>query len=253
MGLCLYGLVRAEEETHFDLMGIEHMGTKGPVKMILSEGVGAIVSDCPAKDEILPSRRNLDAHSKVIREVMATRSVIPIAFGHVAKSAAEVGRMIHKNRKEILRELDRLDNKVEMSLQVKWDVENIFDYFLQADPSLAAARDHTFNRARPPTHMEKMELGQMFEAAINRERQRCTDRVVDLFKPCSAEVKVNTPSTEKTVMNLVLLVDRGAVERFEAKVYEVAESFPAQFSFDYNGPWAPFNFVDIHLQPSGRA
>lgn len=253
IGLCLYGLIRTTEEVEFDLVGIEHMGTRGAVRTVVFDGIGAVVSACPVKDEILPTRRNLDTHSKVIREVMAKHTVIPIAFGHVVKSAAEIGRVIQKNRKAIMTELDRLDNKVEMSLRVQWDVENIFNYFLEADPALAAARDQTFNKARPPTRMEKMELGQMFEESINRERQRYTDQVVEVFRGCSAEVKVNAPATEKTVMDLVVLVDRLTVPSFEQKVYEVAEAFPAQFSFDYNGPWAPFNFVDVDLQPSRHA
>ena len=32
------------------------------------------------------------------------------------------------------------------------------------------------------------------------------------------------------------------------RVYQVAGTFPTQYLFDFSGPWAPFNFVELDLQ-----
>ena len=51
-------------------------------------------------------------------------------------------------------------------------------------------------------------------------------------------------------MNLACLVGRQERTRFEAGVFETARMFDNNFTFDYNGPWAPHNFVDIDLNLS---
>jgi hypothetical protein len=43
-------------------------------------------------------------------------------------------------------------------------------------------------------------------------------------------------------------VGRDAEARFEDGVLEAAKLFDNNFLFDYNGPWAPHNFVDIELK-----
>jgi hypothetical protein len=48
-------------------------------------------------------------------------------------------------------------------------------------------------------------------------------------------------------MNLACLVERAAMPQFESRVFEAARQFDNNFAFDYNGPWAPHNFVEINL------
>jgi Gas vesicle synthesis protein GvpL/GvpF len=253
IGFFLYGLIRATGETTFGNLGLEHDGKRGEVKVLPTGHVAAVVSELPTRNEVLPTRRNLEAFNTVIKEVMSKHTVVPISFGHLVKGPNELSRLLKANQDDILEELDRLENKVEMTLRVRWDVENIFDYFLRYDPDLAAARDETFKRTAQPSQQQKMELGQMFEERLTEERRRHTDHVLEVFRECTAEVKVNPPGSEKMVMNLALLVDRPELPRFERKVHEVAEQFPGQFAFDYNGPWAPFNFVEVALSPGGGA
>ena len=247
-GRYLYGLIRAAEPREFGCIGLEHDGAPGRVYTVHAGTIAAVVSELPARESLLPLRKNLDPHHKVIREVMQTTTIVPMTFGHVAKSEAEIVKALRRNRDDIDAQLDRVDGKVEMDLKVKWDVDNIFEYLVAADPELAASRDRIFGRSTAPSQAEKLELGQMFEERLNQRREAETERVIEMFRPCTSSVKVNLLRNEKVVMNLAFLVDRNALKPFEERVYQVAGAFPAQYVFDFNGPWAPFNFVDLNLQ-----
>jgi hypothetical protein len=49
-------------------------------------------------------------------------------------------------------------------------------------------------------------------------------------------------------MNLACLVGRQSVEKdFENAVCAAAQEFDNNYTFDFNGPWAPHNFVDVEL------
>jgi hypothetical protein len=130
---------------------------------------------------------------------------------------------------------------------VQWDVDNIFEYFLGADPELATLRDEIFGRSQAPVAADKIELGRQFEERLNQEREEQTDRVVESFRPYFSELKVNPPKSEKMVMDLAFLVERERLKVFEEQVYQVAGMFPTQYVFDYGGPWAPFNFAALDL------
>jgi len=250
-GLFVYGFIRATESKGMGTPGVEHAGIKSDVRVVaLPEyNVGAVVSDASVREKVMPTRKNLDTHSRVIRSFVEAGSIIPMSFGQIVKNQAGLEKFLKANHKSISRELDRLDGKVEMSLKVRWDVENIFEYFVQEDRELAEARDRIFMKSGQPTQAEKMELGRLFEERLLDARNKYTEKVLARVQSTTKDVKVNAPRGEKTVMDLVLLVDRQKVSQFEERVNEVAESFPNQYTFDFNGPWAPFSFVELELSP----
>jgi hypothetical protein len=251
-GRYVYGFIRTAdaEDRDYGCIGLEHEGQPGRVSTLRVDQVAAVVSDYPAREKILPVRKNLEPHHRVIREIMKTTTIIPMTFGHVAKNSAEVEKVLRDHRDEIAEELDRVDGKVEMGLKVQWDVDNIFEYFVGVDPEIADLRDELFGRSQAPSHSEKVELGRRFEQRLNQERDEQTDRVVEAFRPYFSELKVNPPKNEKTVMDLAFLVERERLKVFEEQVYQVAGTFPTQYLFDYGGPWAPFNFADLDLSPA---
>jgi hypothetical protein len=246
-GLFVYGFIRATEARGTAIPGVEHAGLRSEVTVITVGGIGAVVSDASVRDKVMPTRKNLDTHSRVIREFVALGAIIPMSFGQIVKNTAALEKFMKANTSAISKELDRLDGKVEMSLRVRWDVENIFEYFVAEDRELAEARDRIFSQSGTPSHAEKMELGRLFEEHLTEERSKHTENVLSHVRTTAKDIKVNTPKGEKTVMELVLLVDRQKIGQFEERVNEVAGLFPNQYTFDFNGPWAPFSFVQLEL------
>ena len=217
------------------------------MRTVRVDEMAAVVSDFTTGGRLLPLRRNLEPHNQVIREVMKSTTVIPMTFGHVARSDEAIRKLLRLHREAIGSQLDRVGGCVEMGLKVKWDVENIFDHVVKIDPELRARRDQVFGRPAGAGQNEKMELGKLFEERLNRERDEQTDRLLEAFKETTREAKVNPPKGEKMMMDAAFLVDRDGQKAFEARVYEVAEAFPAEYVFDLSGPWAPFHFVDLDL------
>jgi hypothetical protein len=248
-GRYLYGLVRATEEMDLGCIGLEIDGSPARVYTLCIDSLAAVImSEYPARQKVLPLRKNLEPHHRVIREVMKTQTIVPMTFGHVAKNEEEIGKTLRRNRVEIREQLARVEGKVEMGLKVKWDVDSIFEYFVGLDPELAAYRDQVFGRSSAPSQDEKIELGHMFEERLAKEREDQSERVIEMFRPFCGDVKSNPPKNEMVVMDLAFLVDRNNLKSFEEEVYRVAGTFSTQYIFDYNGPWAPFNFVELDLK-----
>ncbi len=218
----------------------------GAVYAITNGRVSAVVSDVP--DKIRPERRQLAAHQEVLKRLMLdATAVLPVAFGVIADDPAAIRRILSGHQKRFLEQLRRVTGRVEMGLRVSWDVPNIFEYFVQTHPELRVARDRFFGGHRQPAQDDKIELGRLFDRLLVEDREAHTERVVEMLTPSCGEIRRNKPRTEREVVNLACLIGRAGREQFEAAVFEAAKLFDNHYAFDYNGPWAPHNFVDLTL------
>lgn len=224
-----------------------NMGMNGmPVYTISTGRTSAVVSDF-ANEKVRPERQYVAAHHQVLKRLMADCTVLPMAFGIVAENREAVLRILSLNQAAFVDQLARVEGKVEMSLRVVWDVPNIFDYFVAADTELRSLRDGLFGGGRQPCQEDKIELGRQFDRILNAQRHVHTQTVTEVLGPYCAEIKDNRVRNEREVMNLACLVRRGRQDAFEEGVFAAAKLFDNTYSFDFSGPWAPHNFVDIEL------
>lgn len=239
-GRYLYAIVSDSGKSSYGKLGING----GNVYTISDGGVAAVVSDF-ADQKIRPERRHFAAHQVVLRTLMGECDVLPMSFGIISKSPNAVRRILARNRDAIVSQLERVAGKVEMGLRVAWDVPNIFEYMVSIHPELTRARDHLLSLQRPPTQDEKIEIGRLFEELLESDRDKHTKRVEKSLSRRCSELKRNNCRDEREIMNLACLVSRTAQADFEAGVLEAACHFDDNYTFDYNGPWAPHNFVEL--------
>jgi hypothetical protein len=241
-GRYIYALAPGDQAREYGSMGVNG----GHVYTISNGKVAAVVSDVP-NQKIRPERRHFAAHQAVLKKLMEDGPVLPMAFGIISSGHKAVMNILSRNSKEVSKQLARLSGKVEMGLRVSWDVANIFEYFINTHPELRAARDSLLAGNRNPTHDEKIELGRLFETVLNADRERHLTQVDEVLGPCCSEIKSNKCRDEREVMNLACLVARDSMKEFEAGIFEAARLFDDNFAFDYNGPWAPHNFVNLEI------
>ena len=219
----------------------------GEVYPIPDGPLAAVVSDVP-NARLRPERRHMAAHHAVHKRLMQEGALLPMSFGVIADGLDEVRRILTLNRDAFAGQLRRVEGKVEMALVVKYDVPNIFEYFVRTHPELKAFRDQLFGGGRQPSEDDKIELGRLFDRILRDDRAELTQQVVESLAPLYAEIKENPARGESGVMNLACLVAGDGQERFEQAIFQAAGRFDDSFSFDYSGPWPPYNFVEVHLQ-----
>jgi len=244
-GKYLYAVIAMadSERIGLDVQGID----QGKVYTIPTGEVAAVVSDVP-NTKLRPERRHLAAHQGVLRRLMETTTPLPMAFGIIADNPAAVKKILSTNRQAFLEHLHRVEGKVEMGVRVTWDVPNIFEYFVITHPELKALRDRFFGSHREPSQEQKIEIGRTFDRLLNEDREAYAEQVSEILSSHCFEIKENKCTRESEVMNLACLVGRQGQTRFEEGIFEAANLFDDSFAFDFNGPWAPHNFVALDLK-----
>ncbi len=241
-GQYLYAVIACDKDWEFAWTGID-----GAAVRALSDGrIAAVTSDAPSA-KLRPERRRLAAHHDVLKRLRQEFVVLPMAFGLVAENAAAARDILVRNRDAFLAQIQRVAGKVEMGLRACWDVPNIFEYFVETQAELREWRDQLF-RGRQPTKDEMIELGRAFDRLLGEERAACTEIVTKVLRARSFEIKENKPRNEQEIMNLAFLIAEDGQSEFEEGVVEAARRFDKHFSFDFNGPWLPHNFVEMNLE-----
>lgn len=240
----LFAVVPAESVRDYDCVGIEDK----PVFAITEGRLAAVVCSIDG-NRIRPERRHLAAHQGVLKRLLADTTPLPLSFGTLADSPDAIRNFLRRHQRTFRDQLQRVGGQVEMGVRVTWDVPNIFEFFVNTHAELREARDRLLGSTHNPTQEEKIELGRMFDRLLSEDRESYTEEVDRILSTVCTEVMANKCRNEREVMNLACLVPRDAQEAFGNAVFRAAQMFDNNFAFDYNGPWAPHNFVEADLTP----
>ena len=216
------------------------------VETIVEGGLAAVVSRLGGA-RLRPQRAHLAAHHRVLRDLAAAASILPVVFGTLVSREDDLRGVLRQNHEAWASRLARLDHKVEMGLKVYWDLPNVFEYFVATHQELEAMRNRLFRPGRAPSVEEKVALGELFAALLQQARQRHARRIQEALAPSCVEVRSIDPGDERMILKCACLVESGRQAQWEAGVHRAAGLFDDHYRFDYNGPWPPYNFAEIDL------
>jgi len=242
-GRYIYAIIPDQGPLTLGPIGLE----EAPAYSIGDGQVAAVVSAVKAA-RIRPQRRNMAAHQEVLKQLLQQVTPLPAAFGLVADDDAAIARILKDNSKVFLEQLKRVEGSVEMGLRMTWDVPNIFEFFVGTHAELRELRDNFFRDGGKLTQDEMITLGSRFERLLDEDRETYTEQVETVLRTCCREIKRNKCRVETEIMNLACLVPRADLERFEQAVQQAAHPFDDNYAFDFNGPWAPHNFVEMDIR-----
>lgn len=244
-GKYLYCIIDAPAPATFASPGI---GGRGDVVHTLAVGrLAAVVSDTP-RIEYENSRRNMMAHTKVLEEVMAHHTLLPVCFGTVGSGDDVIAEKILEGRREELsRLLEEMRGRVELGLKATWREEVIFAEVLDEDPAVRKLRDSLVGRSPEKSHFERIRLGELIGQALLRKRRDEEERILDRVRPFVRKTKLNKPIGDRMILNAAFLVETAREAALDQSVREMDADWGARLSFKYVGPVPPYNFVTITI------
>jgi hypothetical protein len=227
------------------------------VRIVTYDDLAAIVSDAPQEDcEV--NRENLLAHQRVIMQAMTRSDVLPVSFGTVADSDQQVQeQLLHCAADELHLALEEVRGCIELELKVLWNEEQLFSEIVAENDDIRALRDRLAGQAPEATQYERIQLGELVAAALQRKSDAEAAALLDALEPLAVETRVNENQTDMMLLNAAFLVDKVQEQAFNARVQALGEAQAGRQIFQYVGPLPPYNFVDMRLrweeEPDGSA
>jgi hypothetical protein len=214
------------------------------VGVLLADDLVALVSEA-LSDTIARSRRHMLDHTSVLERAMQHATVLPLRFGTIAPSEAELRMCITANRTAFRNELRSIEGRVELGLKASWRKESIFADIVERDQALRQMRDRLQTRPAGETYYERIELGRRVEAALAGRRDAEQAAILAELTPLAERHESLRTHDEDMILNHAFLLPRATEPAFDAAVARLAERCGNRLELRYVGPVPPFNFVTL--------
>lgn len=243
IGEYLYCIIRCSEPRQFTNRGIGERGDV--VHTVHFMTLAAVVSESPVV-EYDSSRRNMMAHTVVLEEVMREFTVLPVRFGTVAPRSEAVEEQVLKRRYGELNGLiEEMEGRVELGLKAIWYEEVIFRDIVEENQAIRRLRDSLTGRTAEETYYDRIRLGEMVEAGMDKKRDEEAERILQRLRPLVYKTRANKVITDRMVLNAAFLVDKDHEAEFDQVVQQLDAELGKRLMFKYVGPVPPYNFVNV--------
>lgn len=244
-GRYVYGIIKAAENQSFGPLGIG--GRNDEVYTVHYKDFAAVVSKCPLQIYD-PTRENALAHEHVNEVVMKEFTVLPMSFGTVFRTEADIRTFMQGTYPALVDVLDKMEGKIEFGLKVNWDREAVLRQIEAENEDVRVLKDQIDAGASGSAYFVKMQLGKIVEAAMQEKSGGYVQEIYGHLRDSAVASRSNKPIGDRMIMNAAFLVDREKTELFDQRVSEIAKKYEDELSFLYTGPWPPYNFVNIRLK-----
>jgi hypothetical protein len=242
-GKYIYCVIEAKGRSEeFGPIGI---GGRGDVLYtICFDDIAAVVSDAPIKKYSI-AREYLISHEFAIEEVMKSYVVLPVRFATIAENEDKVRKILEKEHNRFVELLKKMENKKEVGLKAVFKEDMIYKDILANYDEIRIQKEKT--EKGPVQGFVLMEIGRQVEAALEEEKRKCKEDILNSFEHLVLEVKINHAYGERMIINAAFLLEKTKEAAFDLKVNELAEKYGDKIKFKYVGTVPPFNFVNIEI------
>lgn len=202
--------------------------------------------------EILPRRKALLAHARVLEAAMGAGTVLPMRFGMTCRSPETLETLAARSRDKVESALRRLRDRVEIGVRVTAEEEPALTAALAAHPGLAAARDRLAAQGIG-AHFRKVEFGRALGEAIAARRAAAQKALLACLTPLANAHVLKAPETDFEVLRAEFLIERQGLDAFLLRIEQAVETLDFAGADGYRtrmvGPGPAFHFVDLSLSP----
>jgi len=247
-GKYIYCIIKRDKPQSFGPLGIGGRGDE--LHTICFQNIATVVSNSPMI-KYSTSRENLLAHEKAIEEVMEKHTVLPVRFSTIAEDEEEVEKILEKEYDRFVALLKDMKSKKELGLKAIFKEEVIYKDILEKYKDIKRLKERISTIPPERTYYQRMEIGDMVEAALQKEKEIYKKRILNTLLPLAVEVKNNNTYGERMIISAAFLVEEHKEPEFDQKVQELGEKHGNKIEFKYVGTVPPFNFVNLAIKTSG--
>src|SRR5947209_1940628 len=129
-----------------------------------------------------------------------------------------------------------MTGKVELRLRAIYDESVLMREVVQEDQGITRLRESLRGKPEDATYYERIQLGEMVAAAVERKREQDVDRMLERLVPLALAIEVGDPGNERVALNASFLVQRDGMTAFDAAVDELGREQEGRMRLKYTGP-----------------
>lgn len=242
----VYGVLAAGDVPALRLEGVDG----GAVRTVRRENLCALVSDLDTTAIAAP--REVRAHWRVLEAAGRQATVLPARFGTVmADDAAVREGLLAPNAPDLNVLLRELAGRVQLGVKGHYDEDRLLHDVVATSPEIVALRGRVRGRPAAAGYYDRIRLGELVAAEIERRREADTASAVAQLEPLAVAGRIEEPGRPDVAFNLSFLVEKEQVDAFGAGVTALKEALGDRVAVRYVGPLPPYSFAEAELSANG--
>ncbi|MEM7621368.1 MAG: GvpL/GvpF family gas vesicle protein [Pseudomonadota bacterium] len=244
MPFFIYGITQSKPET--PVLAKPIVKSDASLEYLECGDLYCIISEVDDED-ILPVRRNLLGHSKILEEVMAEHTVIPMQFGIVMDHQSVIENIIKENASVLKNMLENLAGRIEVGLKVRLEEKEVFAEIAKDHPALQKTGATLNAKNENEVYYDRIELGRSVSKVIEEKRRDELQSLINRVAPHVIKLVELETGDEFTIANLALLVNKDKEQALYNDIVELDASQGERMHIKYVSPIPPYNFVSVQL------
>jgi hypothetical protein len=244
-GKYIYCIIGDGKVQTFGPLGIGGGGNE--LYTVCFNDLAAVVNNSPIIKYSV-SRENLIPHERAIEEVMKTYTVLPVRFCTIAEDEEKVKKILEKEYNRFLDLLKDIEDKKELGLKAIFKEDVIYKDILEKYKDIMVLKEKIATLPSEKTYFQRAEIGEMVEAALQKEKEIYREEILNTLSPLAVEVKTNNTYGERMIINAAFLVEKRKEAEFDQKVNELLDRYGDKMKFKYVGTLPPFNFINLVIE-----
>lgn len=249
-GTYIYGCIRTSEPQEFGAIGIGSPASA--VKTVIVKDVAAVVSASPfvVYDSLEKERtiKDLVTHQFVIEQVMRQWTIVPVKFGTMVENEDEVRIFLEHGHDLLSAELSKMEEKIEMDVVARWNLSSILAALPRRNPQVLDKQKEIALKGGQASIEDKIALGKAIEQALQSEKTRYQQAILQTLKQGSVDVRQHTVASDDMIFNAGFLVDKQKEEVFSEAINVLDRDFEDAVNFRVVGPLPVYSFSTILLE-----
>jgi hypothetical protein len=189
----------------------------------------------------------LTAHQMVLETVMHDYPVLPVKFGTMLPDEEMLRILLHQGGRMLRTTLESYAGTQQYEVVVLWDLQKIFPQIAAEEP-IAALRTKLAGRAPDEAVDERVILGQMVHAALQRRRGQIGAQVIARLRDLADDMIMNPMMDDSMVVNVALLLKVAHQGELDERLGVLDALFGGQLQIRCVGPLPSYSFATLEAQ-----
>ena len=249
MPVIIYAILDSKQINDSISYGLDFLPSDSTVQLeFVTSGTLIAIVSFQRDNKLSNSRQDVLAYAGIVDKISEQYSILPMRYGSVIASYADVTALLEKNSESFIKVLSKLMNKEEYSLRL------LFSHQHQGDCVHENSVDVT---PSPPEILlgnseTKNYLLKKYQQHIAEEKrlkyiEKIQSVITQDLKKVTEVVNFKKRATSGCIIDAVLLIERTAKKELLALVAEMQFRYP-EYNVILTGPWPPYNFAQIKLE-----
>lgn len=241
--MALYAYCLGEDVTGGILEGVA--GVAGAVPRLVRCGaIAAVVSDFEG-ERVSIERENVFAHERVVQRVLRYVTPLPFRFGTLV-TKEKLDGYVEASLDGLMKSMERVRGRVEMSVKIIWNVEEIKLEGEKAQASGGAIKEDARQASgKGAAYLAARRREIMGDELLKERAGELAEWLSESIGEAASETDVRVRPCEALVVRAAFLVERERLKDYQERL-EKARSSRSSLRFLTSGPWPPYSFSNIN-------